>query len=130
MTSRVLLLVGTKKGAFILESDADAARLVAPRAAVRRLARPRPDRRARERRDPGRRRQPVVRAGRLALARTWARPGRTRPPGLTYGDEAEPITTIWSLAATPDGGLLAGVEPAGLFRSDDHGGRRGDTSKA
>jgi photosystem II stability/assembly factor-like uncharacterized protein len=41
--------------------------------------------------------------------------------GLTYGDGPEPITTIWSLATTPDGGLLAGVEPAGLFRSDDRG---------
>ena len=41
--------------------------------------------------------------------------------GMTYGDDAEPIKTIWSLAATPDGGILAGVEPAGLFRSDDGG---------
>jgi hypothetical protein len=31
------------------------------------------------------------------------------------------MKAIWSLAATPDGGLLAGVEPAGLFRSDDGG---------
>ena len=31
------------------------------------------------------------------------------------------IKTIWSLATTPDGALLAGVEPAGLFRSDDGG---------
>src|SRR6476660_428240 len=43
--------------------------------------------------------------------------------GLTYGDGdgVEPIKTVWSLAATPDGGLLAGVQPAGLFRSDDKG---------
>ena len=41
--------------------------------------------------------------------------------GLTYGDEAEPIKTVWSLSATPDGALLAGVEPAGLFRSEDGG---------
>jgi hypothetical protein len=37
------------------------------------------------------------------------------------GDGAERIKTIWSLAATPDGALLAGVEPAGLFRSEDGG---------
>ncbi len=29
--------------------------------------------------------------------------------------------TVWSLATTPDGAILAGVEPAGLFRSDDGG---------
>ena len=34
---------------------------------------------------------------------------------------AEPIKTVWSLATTPDGAILAGVEPAGLFRSDDGG---------
>ena len=33
----------------------------------------------------------------------------------------QPIKTVWSLATTPDGGILAGVEPAGLFRSDDAG---------
>ncbi len=43
--------------------------------------------------------------------------------GLTYGDgdSAEAIPTVWSLAVTPDGALLAGVEPAGLFRSEDGG---------
>lgn len=45
--------------------------------------------------------------------------------GLTYGDgnggDATSVATIWSLAAAPDGSLLAGVEPAGLFRSTDGG---------
>jgi photosystem II stability/assembly factor-like uncharacterized protein len=43
--------------------------------------------------------------------------------GLSYGDgeDASPITTIWSLATGPDGTLYAGVEPAGLFRSGDGG---------
>jgi hypothetical protein len=59
--------------------------------------------------------------------------------GLSYGDggegtgggggdagadgsgDAPPITTIWSLAVAPDGAILAGVEPAGLFRSEDGG---------
>ena len=31
------------------------------------------------------------------------------------------MKNIWTPAATPDGGLLAGVEPAGLFRSEDGG---------
>ncbi len=43
--------------------------------------------------------------------------------GLSYGEGegASPITTIWSLAAGPDGTLYAGVEPAGLFKSGDGG---------
>jgi photosystem II stability/assembly factor-like uncharacterized protein len=43
--------------------------------------------------------------------------------GLTYGDgpDAEKITTVWSLATGPDGTLYAGVEPAGLFHSSDGG---------
>jgi len=41
--------------------------------------------------------------------------------GITYGDGAEPIKTVWSLASEPNGSLLAGVEPAGLFRSRDGG---------
>jgi photosystem II stability/assembly factor-like uncharacterized protein len=43
--------------------------------------------------------------------------------GLSYGDgeESKPVSTIWSLAAAPDGTLFAGVEPAGLFRSTDGG---------
>ncbi len=41
--------------------------------------------------------------------------------GMTYGDGAEAVKTVWSLATTPDGAILAGVEPAGLFRSDDGG---------
>ena len=40
MTKRVRLLVGTKKGAFILDSDDVAPRMVDQRPAVRGLARP------------------------------------------------------------------------------------------
>ncbi|MFN4090834.1 MAG: WD40/YVTN/BNR-like repeat-containing protein [Alphaproteobacteria bacterium] len=40
--------------------------------------------------------------------------------GLAYAAGEEPIKSVWSLA--PDrGALYAGVEPAGLFRSDDGG---------
>lgn len=38
--------------------------------------------------------------------------------GLAYPEGEEPIKSVWSLAATP-GSLYAGVQPAGLFRSDD-----------
>lgn len=41
--------------------------------------------------------------------------------GLAYADGEEPIKTVWSLAVGPDGTVYAGVEPAGLFRSADGG---------
>ncbi len=40
--------------------------------------------------------------------------------GLAYAEGEEPIKSVWSLAATP-GRLYAGVQPAGLFYSDDGG---------
>jgi photosystem II stability/assembly factor-like uncharacterized protein len=120
MTNRVRLLVGTKKGAFILDSDVTRADWSV--------------------RGPLCEGWPVhdiiVEPGTgailVAAGNAWYGPAVWRSDddgttwthssaGLTYGDEAEPIKTIWSLAATPDGGLLAGVEPAGLFRSDDGG---------
>jgi hypothetical protein len=120
MTTRVQLLVGTKKGAFIFESDAS-------------------------RRDWSARGplcegwpvhdlivEPATGAILAGAGNPWYGPAIWRSDdrgstwthssaGLTYGDEAEPIKTVWSLSATPDGALLAGVEPAGLFRSEDGG---------
>ena len=40
--------------------------------------------------------------------------------GLAYAEGEEPIKAVWSLALR-DGVLFAGVEPAGLFRSEDQG---------
>ena len=40
--------------------------------------------------------------------------------GLSYAAGEEPIKSVWSLAAN-NGALYAGVEPAGLFRSADGG---------
>ena len=51
------------------------------------------------------------------LGKTWTHSSE----GLTYGDDAEKVTTIWSLATGPGGAMYAGVEPAGLFRSGDGG---------
>ena len=51
------------------------------------------------------------------LGATWSHSSE----GLTYGDDAEKVTTIWSLATGPGGLMYAGVEPAGLFRSSDGG---------
>ncbi len=120
MTTRVRLLVGTKKGAFILESDAS--------------------RRDWSMRGPLCEGWPVhdliVEPGTgsilAAAGNPWYGPAVWRSDdggtawthssaGMTYGDESPAVATVWSLATTPDGALLAGVEPAGLFRSTDAG---------
>ena len=120
MAKRVLLLVGTKTGAFILESDE-------------------------RRRDWSLRgplcegwpvhdliHDPASGAIYAGSGNPWYGPAVWRSndlgatwthssAGLTYGDDGPKVTTIWALATAPDGSLLAGVEEAGLFRSTDGG---------
>lgn len=120
MVNRTRLLVGTKKGAFILDSEA-------------------------ERRDWSMRGplcegwpihdlivDPLSGAILAGGGSPWYGPavwrsddgGRTwshSSAGMTYDDGKPDVVTVWSLATTPDGAILAGVEPAGLFRSDDGG---------
>jgi photosystem II stability/assembly factor-like uncharacterized protein len=119
MGRKLLVLIGTRKGAFVLEGD--------------------------ERRRDWKMRGPYCEtwpihhlvhhpvSGMLYAAggspwygaSVWRSPdmGETwtqSSEGLTYGDEGPGIETIWNL--TPSDGLLyAGVEPAGLFRSGDAG---------
>jgi photosystem II stability/assembly factor-like uncharacterized protein len=119
MTKRVLLLVGTKKGAFILESD--------------------PERRDWSLRGPLCEGWPIhdliVEPGTGAILAAGGSPwyggavwrsedlGESwthSSAGLTYGDDGSPLQSVWSLGAN-DGALYAGVEPAGLFRSRDGG---------
>ncbi|MEO7665216.1 MAG: exo-alpha-sialidase [Candidatus Limnocylindrales bacterium] len=50
------------------------------------------------------------------LGETWTHSSE----GLTYGDDGPKIKTIWNLTAA-HGEIYAGVEPAGLFRSRDGG---------
>lgn len=50
------------------------------------------------------------------LGETWSHSSE----GLTYGDDGPKVTTVWNVTAGLDG-LYAGVEPAGLFRSTDDG---------
>ncbi len=116
--SRVQLLVGTKKGAFILESDD-----------------------ARERwdlRGPFCDAWPIKHFDRLpdgtllaAGGNEWYGPAvwrseddgatwTTHSEGLSYGDDGPKITAVWNVTPA-NGTLYAGVEPAGLFRSDDAG---------
>ena len=120
MTTRTLLLVGTPKGAFVLESDADRADWSV--------------------RGPSCEGWPIhdmiVEPGSGAILAAggspWYGPAVFRSEdlgetwthssvGLTYGEGGETIPTVWSLATGPDGTIYAGVEPAGLFRSADGG---------
>ncbi len=117
--ARVVILLGTKKGAFILESDAR--------------------RRRWTQRGPFCEAWPInhVVADRTTgtiwagggnewfgpavwksndLGATWTHSSA----GLTYGKGEEPIKSVWSLAPA-HGRLHAGVQPAGLFQSADGG---------
>lgn len=121
MAARLLLLLGTKKGAFIMEGDAG--------------------RCVWDLRGPFCEAWPInhfiadPRTGALCagggnewfgpavwrsvnLGETWTHSGE----GLTYGEGEEPVKAVWSLARG-GGTLYAGVEPAGLFRSPDGGER-------
>ena len=120
MATRVLVLLGTKKGAFVFESDAN--------------------RRSWELRGPFCETWPMnhVIADRdtgtiyggggdawfgpavwksTDLGTTWTHSSE----GLAYEAGEEPIKSVWSIAPGADSLLYAGVEPAGLFRSDDGG---------
>ncbi len=119
MTNTVLVLVGTKKGAFVLQADAQ--------------------RRSWALRGPFCEAWPINHAvadpetGAIFagggnewfgpavwksadLGETWTHSSQ----GLAYAAGEEPIKSVWSIAPGP-GGLYAGVQPAGLFRSDDAG---------
>lgn len=118
MTRRVQLLLGTRKGAFILESDE--ARLDW------------------QLRGPFCETWPIhhfVRSSDGTLyagggspwyggsvwrsedqGTTWTQSSE----GLSYGDDGPKMVTVWNLTSS-NGALYAGVEPAGLFRSDDRG---------
>jgi len=120
MAKKVLVLLGTKKGAFILESDAR--------------------RRSWELRGPYCETWPLNHViadpsnGAIYAAggNEWFGPAVWKSPdlgktwthsseGLSYGEGEQPIKAAWSLAPGKGNTLFAGVEPAGLFRSDDGG---------
>lgn len=120
MNERTEVLLGTRKGAFILDSDTGRAEWRV--------------------RGPFCDKWPIhhfVRASDGTLygagGNAWYGPSVFRSDddgaswtqssaGLTYGDEEPKITTIWNVTPSADGKTLyAGVEPAGLFRSTDRG---------
>jgi photosystem II stability/assembly factor-like uncharacterized protein len=119
MANKVLVLLGTRKGVFILESDGS--------------------RRSWQLRGPYCETWPVnhvvadsstgaIYGGggnawfgpavwtSADLGATWTHSSR----GLAYEAGEQPIKSVWSIAPGR-GRLYAGVEPAGLFRSDDGG---------
>jgi hypothetical protein len=119
MSAKILLLIGTKKGGFILESDAD--------------------RREWWLREPVCESWPInhftadPEKGALYAAggSEWYGPAVWRSTdlgkswshsseGLSYGQGGPDIKTVWSLGRS-NGTLYAGVEPAGLFASEDGG---------
>jgi hypothetical protein len=50
------------------------------------------------------------------LGKTWSHSSE----GITYGDDGPKIPTVWNVIPA-HGSIYAGVEPAGLFRSEDGG---------
>ena len=117
--TKVLILIGTKKGAFILESDA-MRRNWALRGPfcntwpIQHMIA-----------DPAT--GTIYAAGGNSwfggavwkstdLGETWTHSSA----GLNYAEGEEPVAAAWSLAQGTDG-LYAGVEPAGLFKSTDGG---------
>lgn len=119
MATKTLVLVGTKKGAFILESDAERRSwaLSGPFCETWPMNHVVGD--------------PATGAIYGGGGDAWFGPavwrsddlGRTwshSSEGLAYEEGAEPVATVWSLGVR-NGSLYAGVQPAGLFRSDDQG---------
>jgi photosystem II stability/assembly factor-like uncharacterized protein len=119
MSERVVLLVGTRKGAFILDGDAGRQRWNV--------------------RGPLCEGWPLhdlsIEPGTGAIlaggGSEWYGPAVWRSDnlgeswthsseGLTYGDDGPKVKTVWNVTAGRDV-IYAGVEPAGLFRSRDGG---------
>lgn len=119
MAKRLLILVGTKKGAFILESDAARTSwaLRGPFCETWPMNHVIGD--------------PATGTIYGGGGNEWFGPAVWKSTdlgeswthssdGLAYPAGDDPIKSVWSVAQGP-GGLYAGVEPAGLFRSEDAG---------
>ena len=119
MTKRVILILGTKKGAFILTSDGKRKNwdLKGP------FCETWPINHAAA--DPS---SGTIYAGggnewfgpavwkSKDLGETWTHSSE----GLAYSEGETPVKSVWSVSPKK-GHLYAGVEPAGLFESEDHG---------
>lgn len=119
MNRRVLVLVGTRKGAFIVEGNEERSswQLRGPFCDAWPINHVKAD--------------PVSKIIYAGGGNEWFGPAVWKSPdlgrswshsseGLSYDQGEEPVETVWSLS--PEHGVLyAGVQPAGLFRSDDEG---------
>lgn len=119
MGSKVLVLLGTRKGIFILESDTGRRswQLRGPYCETWPINHVVPDPLTGTIHGGGGNAWfgPAVWTS-PDLGATWTRSSQ----GLAYEAGQEPIKSVWSIAAGP-GRLYAGVEPAGLFCSHDGG---------
>lgn len=120
MADRVLVMVGTRKGAFLMESDAGRGdwHLTGPFCDTWPINHVIAD--------------PATGTIYAAGGNEWFGPavwksqdrGRTwthSSRGLSYAEGDTPVKAGWSLALGPGGRLYVGVEPAGLFVSEDGG---------
>ena len=119
MAKKVLVLLGTKKGAFILESDAARAgwQLRGPYCETWPMQHVVADAATGAIYGGGGSEWfgPAVWKS-TDLGATWSHSSQ----GLAYAEGETPVKTVWSIAAAGKR-LYAGVEPAGLFASDDGG---------
>jgi photosystem II stability/assembly factor-like uncharacterized protein len=119
MAEKVLVLIGTTRGVFILKSDRDrrAWELSGPLCETWPMNHVKADAATGTIYGGGGNQWfgPAVWKS-TDMGVTWTHSSE----GLAYQEGEEPIRTVWSLAPG-DGALYAGVQPAGLFRSDDHG---------
>lgn len=119
MVAKVLILLGTKKGAFIMEGtgNRDSWRLRGPYCEAWPINHVVADPDTTTLYGGGGNEWfgPAVWKS-LDLGASWSHSSA----GLEYAAGDTPIKSVWSLAPSARG-LYAGVEPAGLFRSDDAG---------
>jgi hypothetical protein len=119
MTERIALLVGTRKGAFLLDGDAGRQKWSVRGPLCEGW--PLHDLSI----------EPSTGAILAGGGNEWYGPAVWRSDdggetwshsseGLTYGDGGPKVKTVWNVTATKDA-IYAGVEPAGLFKSTDGG---------
>jgi hypothetical protein len=119
MTNGVILLIGTKKGAFLLESDSDRQSwdLRGPYCATWPINHVIADPQSKEIYAGGGNEWFGPAVWKTSdLGASWTHSSE----GLSYAEGEEPIKSVWSLEPS-NGRLYAGVEPAGLFVSENCG---------
>jgi photosystem II stability/assembly factor-like uncharacterized protein len=119
MAPKILLLIGTKKGAFLLEGDEDRQSwdLRGPYCATWPINHVIADPQSKEIYAGGGNEWFGPAVWKTSdLGASWTHSSE----GLSYAEGEEPIKSVWSLEPG-SGRLYAGVEPAGLFVSDDSG---------